>query len=133
MTSASERTAAARHGLKMADSAIQSRLKAMDRLGLDYVYDGEFTAVVDGAFEYNLAAATWCEFDVEGDRQHGYTLIGLHQAVERRHVRLQEMSAEARDSAGIAPSLNSTGIDPDTRAEVSAGVPSSSLLPEVAL
>lgn len=130
MTSASDRSAAARHGLKMADSAIQSRLKAMDRLGLSYVYDGEFTAVVDGAFEFNLAAATWYEFDVEGDRQHGYTLAGLHQAVERRRAN-QESSAEARDSAGIAPSLNSTGIDPDTRAEVSADVQSSRLLPAV--
>jgi hypothetical protein len=102
MTTASARIAAARHGLKIAESAIQSRLRAMDRLGLSYVYDGEFTAVVEGSFEYNLAAATWHETDVEGDRQHGYTLIGLHQAIERRRGAEQEVAPV--DSVDIVPS-----------------------------
>jgi hypothetical protein len=102
MTTASARIAAARHGLKIAESAIQSRLRAMDRLGLSYVYDGEFTAVVEGSFEYNLAAATWHETDVEGDRQHGYTLISLHQAIERR-CGTDQMSPLV-DSGNIAPS-----------------------------
>lgn len=112
---------AAQYGRKIADSAIQSRLKAMDRLGLDYVYDGEFSAVVGGAFEFNLAASAWRL--ISDDSQRGYTLAGLQHAIARHK----------ESSAGAGAVISAGSDDPDARAEASAGELTASRLPEVVL
>lgn len=121
MTSAAARASAAQYGRKIADSAIQSRLKAMDRLGIDYVFDGECSAVVEKAFEFNLAASTWRS--ISDDGQRGYTLVALQHAIARHK----------ESSAGAGAVIIAGSDDPDARAETSAGDTTASRLPEVVL
>lgn len=100
MTTPSDHRIAAHRGRTMADTAIQSRLKAMDRLGLSYQYDGEFTAIVEGVFSYNLAAATWRELDTENI---GYTLLGLQSALAFRKAIGKESLANGSGSIEAPP------------------------------